>query len=157
MPVNNFKYQSQKLLDCVHSFSHKDKKEEIFLDGENLSFKDMNHIFENETKVSLTQDQKILARIKHCYEHMIKQVENGVPVYGVNTGYGGQASLVVNEGTKEQRLAMAQKISDSIVHVDVSTGPVVPKAITRLAIAIRANMLMKGVSAVCPEDIYKFC
>ncbi len=117
----------------------------------------MHKVAQGQAKVLLTKDSVILKRISRCYEKMIDQVKAGVPIYGVNTGYGGQADWVVNKGSHKNRIARAKKISESIIHVDVSTGPVVPKDITRVAMAIRANMLMKGVSAVRTQDINFYC
>lgn len=149
-------YKNRKLKEIAKNFVN-GPSDPVVISGESFRLDDMHRVGKGKSKISLSADKEIIKRISEGYDQMMNQVKEGVPIYGVNTGYGGQADLVVNKGSVDEKLKMAQKISESIVHVDVSTGPAVPKDITRVAMAIRANMLMKGVSAVRKEDLEMYC
>lgn len=125
----------------------------VVLTGTSLTLGDINTVGRKNAKVIFTDDKKILQRIRSCYQNMIENVENGIPVYGCNTGYGAQASRILINGTKKERIELAKKISEGITHVDVSVGPEFEKDITRGAILIRMNMLMKGLSGIKIKDI----
>lgn len=128
-------------------------KKRVVLSGKNLTIPEMISIARGDAIVEITDDPKILEKINECYERMMNDVKNGVPIYGCNSGYGAQASRVLNSGSEEERVSIAKKISESITHVDVSVGPVFTKDIVRLAMAIRINMLLQGVSAVKLSDL----
>lgn len=125
----------------------------VILSGKNLTIPQMISIAKGIAVVEITKDVKILERVDECYKHMMEDVRNGVPIYGCNSGYGAQASRVLNEGTADERIRIARKISESITHVDVAVGPYFDKDVVRLAMAIRINMLLQGVSAVKLADL----
>lgn len=127
--------------------------ERVVLSGASLTVPEIISVARHNIPVDLTKDSKILGRIQECYEKMIKDVKDGVPIYGCNTGYGARASMVLADGSPEERLDIAKKMSEGIVHVDVSVGPTFEKDVTRGAILIRINMLMQGVSAVKLKDL----
>lgn len=99
-----------------------------------------------EVVFDLSQRQKKL--IKNVREHMLQQVKSGIPIYGATTAYGARNKQVLTEGIQKERLDKATALSKAIIHVDVSTGPPVPRKVTRAAMLIRINMLLSGVSAV---------
>ncbi len=127
--------------------------QDITLSGNNLQLPEIISIAKRTPNVEFTQNKTILERIENCYTHMMSDVKSGIPIYGTNTGFGGQAGHIVANGTPEERLNLARKVSDGVVHVDVSVGPHLPKGVIRAAMAIRINMLMKGVSAVRLSDL----
>jgi phenylalanine ammonia-lyase len=145
------KYQQKSLQDIAREFVQ--EQEEVILTGDSLTISQMSSVLQNFPNIKLSEDNNFESKLRKSYDHMIEQIENGVAIYGVNTAFGGNANLILNKGTKEERLEMAKKISQAIAHVDVSTGPHIPKNITKLAMVIRANMLLKGVSAIKIEDI----
>jgi histidine ammonia-lyase len=125
----------------------------VVLDGKNLSIRDIMSVARTGSTVALTHDSKILQKIKKSHLVMMDDIKKGIPIYGANTGFGGRASHVVNKGTPDERLKMARKISDGIIHVDITTGPEFEQDIVRGGILIRINMLMQGVSAVKSADL----
>lgn len=148
---NHIDYNQKTLKEIIQLLNQRPK--EVVLNGNNLSINEIIAVAFHNTKVSLTKDKKILGRISKSYEKMIQDVEDGVPIYGCNSGYGQQASRVLTQGSKSQRKKIAKQISEGISHIDVSTGPIFEKAIVRAAIVIRVNMLVRGVSAVRIEDL----
>ena len=150
-----FEDNNRSLVDIDKEFSF--LPQEVILTGNNLTLPQILSVARNNASVEFTTDSKVVNRIRECYERMMKDVKDGVPIYGCNTGYGARASMVLTSGTPEERLKTAKKISEGIIHVDVAVGPTFEKDVVRGAILIRINNLMKGVSAVKLEDleIYK--
>ncbi|OGK35944.1 hypothetical protein A3A93_05850 [Candidatus Roizmanbacteria bacterium RIFCSPLOWO2_01_FULL_38_12] len=150
----NYSYSQHNLIE-IDSYIHTLHKE-VTITGNKLTIPEIISVASGKAKTSFTQDKKIIDRIKETYRHMMKDVENGIPVYGCNTGYGARASRVLIDGTKKERVKIAREMSEGIVHVDVSVGPQFDKEVVRSAILIRINMLMQGVSAVKLEDLEKY-
>lgn len=125
----------------------------VTLTGTTLTVPQILTVARKSTKIELIKDKKIRQKISTCYEQMMAQVRQGVPIYGCNTGYGARAEVVLNSGTPDHRLAQAREISESIVHTDISVGPELPIEVTRAAMLIRINMLLNGVSAVRIDDL----
>lgn len=131
-------------------------KEKIVLDGKNLSFGDIILATRHASKIRLTRDRKALGRIEKSYEAMLQNVKDGVPVYGTNSSFGGQAARVHTRGDIARRVESAKAISESLVFLDVGVGPRVPREIVRGAMTIRVNMLMQGVSGVRATALRRF-
>ncbi|MEX0895523.1 MAG: aromatic amino acid ammonia-lyase [Patescibacteria group bacterium] len=138
----------------VQSFQAlKANQSSVVLTGSKLTVSQILAVARNDTPIEFTQNKKITQKIAKTHEKMLEQISNGVPIYGCNTGYGERASVVVNSGSKKERLASARAISEGIVHVDVSVGPRFEKDVVRAAMLIRINMLMPGLSAVKLGDL----
>ncbi len=105
----------------------------------------------NNSKVVFEIPEGIKRRNERIILEKFKQIKEGVPIYGTTTSYGGRAGVVLNIGSAEMRLKKATELSESIVHVDVSTGPKIPKEIVRAALLIRMNMLLPGYSGIRTE------
>ncbi len=148
-------YTSLNLVEIDKSLSNVSRK--VTLKGSDISISDVLSVSKYGAPVVITNNPKVLERIEKSYNKMVKDVKNGVPIYGCNTGYGARASKVVNEGSEDQRMTLARQISEGIAHVDVTVGPEFDKKIARGAMTIRINALMRGFSAVKIEDleIYK--
>ncbi len=125
----------------------------VTVSGTKLTLADMLGVARDGAPVSFTKDRRIIRKVEICYERMMEQVRDGVPIYGCNTGYGARAGVVVNSGTDKERMAQARLISESIVHTDVTVGPELGSDVTRAAMLIRINMLLQGVSAVRISDL----
>ncbi len=125
----------------------------IILDGTTLHVRDIIAVAHQKIPIEFTDNPIVLKRVEESYQRMMQNVIDGVPVYGCNTGYGARAGHVVNEGEASDRILFAQKISKSIVHTDVTVGPILPKEVVRAAMVIRMNMLLHGVSAVKLSDL----
>lgn len=125
----------------------------VVLTGKSLTVQEIIAVARGNAVVEFTKDQKILDRVQECYERMMTDVKNGVPIYGCNSGYGAQAAWVLTEGTSQERIDVARHISEGITHVDVSVGPRFEKDVVRASMLIRINMLLQGVSAVKLSDL----
>lgn len=126
---------------------------DIDLTGKNLTLREIISAANGSPKISITVDSVITERLATTYKRMLDQVMQGIPIYGCNSGYGGRAGNIVNNGSTKKRLHNAKLISESIVHTDVGVGPELPVNIVRAATLIRINMLLQGVSAVKISDL----
>lgn len=147
--MNN--YCSESIVEIDRSISN--YPSQVTLSGNSLTIPEILAVARQNTPLKLTSDSIILEQIQTCYDQMIQDIESGIPVYGCNTGFGGRAGHVVANGTPEKRLALSKKISEGTVHIDIGVGPIFEKEITRAAMLLRINMLMKGVSAVRLSDL----
>lgn len=116
--------------------------------SDKLAISDVINLAYTDSSVQLKLSKSHQQKINTVHQKMLEQVADGTPIYGTTASYGGRASLVLNQGQKDQRLDAAQKLSEAIVHVDVSTGKPLPKPLTRAAMLIRLNMLLSGHSAI---------
>ena len=139
-------YSHLNLIEIDQLINSKCKR--IILTGKNLTLNEINAIGCQPVKIEFTKDKQIISRVKTCFEKMMIDVCNGVPIYGCNTSYGARASRILTHGSSKKRINTAKEISNSIIHVDVSVGPLFEQEIIRSAILIRINMLMNGVSGV---------
>ena len=125
----------------------------VTLDGRSLSLAAVRAVAREGTPAHLTADPAVRQRMDECFAWMMADMGGGVPVYGCNSGYEAQASVVLNAGEEPDRFAMAGRVSRAIALVDVGVGPPLPRDVVRAGILIRANMLLHGVSAVRYEDV----
>src|SRR3990167_1262541 len=95
--------------------------------SQGLNLASIISVGQGKSKVALNISGKFRERFKIVREKILEQVSSGVPIYGTTTSYGGRANLILNKGSEEERKKNATKLSQSIVHVDVSTGPAIPK------------------------------
>lgn len=145
------KFREASLVEIEAYLSERHKH--IIIEDGALTIPHILSVARHNAGVDITSDTKILQKIQNCYEKMMHDISVGVPIYGGNTGYGARASNVLTDGANTERIAMAKKISEGIAHVDVSVGPLFEKEVTRAAMLIRINMLMRGVSAVKIDDL----
>src|SRR5215472_3819966 len=68
---------------------------EVVLGERPLEPRDVLAVARQQTPVRFTDNPDVLRRIAACHERVMQDVAEGVPVYGLNTGYGGQAGRVI--------------------------------------------------------------
>ncbi len=130
---------------------------EVVLGERTLSPRDVVAVARHQTPVRLTTSRDVLDRIEVCHERVMRDVAEGVPVYGLNTGYGGQAGRVIVDGTDDARLWVSRAISEAIAAIDVSVGPPFEVDVVRAGILVRINMLLGGVSGIKVGDLDLLC
>lgn len=126
----------------------------VVLTGERtLSLANIVAVAKHDVPVNIKPSSEIKQKSEMIFKQMLSQVQDGVPIYGTTSAYGGQASRVLTDGTRQKRVKDATALSNAIVHVDVSTGDPLPKELTRAAMLIRTNMLLTGHSAIRFEQL----
>lgn len=112
-----------------------------FINAEELTFKQVAEIINNNYKLALSDDAK--ARIQKCRDYLDKKMENqSKPIYGVTTGFG---SLCDHSISKED-LSTLQK--NLVMSHACGTGDLVPKDIIRLMLLLKVQSLSYGNSGV---------
>lgn len=129
------------------------KPAEVVLGERPLEPRDVLAVARQKTPVRFTDNPEVLGRIAACHERVMQDVAKGVPVYGLNTGYGGQAGRVIVDGSEDARLWVARAISEAIVAIDVSVGPPFDVDVVRAGMLLRINMLLGGASGVKLGDL----
>lgn len=85
---------------------------------------------------------EVRTRMTNGVDALTKALSEGTPIYGVNTGFGLNATEAIHAPDLQLRLAR---------YLDVGSGPPAPFTVARGAILARAHVLAKGYSAVRPE------
>ncbi len=108
--------------------------------GDMKTLDDVVDIARNGNKLVFGQDAK--DRMNRCQEMVSKLVEEGEKIYGVTTGIGELASVLL---TPEKGLELQKKI---IFSHSASIGDELPQEEVRAAMSCRANVWTKGHSGL---------
>lgn len=115
----------------------------VDFDGESLNIADVCAVAEGRARCGIAPSA--LARAESSRKMFEETVRQGVPVYGVTTGYGEMVYMLVDT-SKEVELQTNLVLSHS-----AGTGPAFPEDEARAIVAARLNALSKGYSAVRPQ------
>ncbi len=98
-------------------------------------------------KISGTLDDKTRARVRASADVVRKIVEKGVPVYGVNTGFGPLCTTRISaEGTRELQRNILKSHS-------VGVGPPVEEEVARLMLVLKLHALARGFSGASEKTL----
>jgi MIO-dependent L-tyrosine 2,3-aminomutase len=115
----------------------------VEFDGEKLDIDGVRRVAEDRARAAL--EQSTLDRVGTSRAQFEDMVRQGVPVYGVTTGYGEMIYMLVGT-SKEVELQTNLVRSHS-----AGVGPLFSENEARAMLAARLNALAKGHSAVRPE------
>jgi histidine ammonia-lyase len=108
----------------------------------NLKCSDLLPVAENQEKIML--NPKSITQIKKVSDFVADLKDSKQPVYGINTGFGALAGVVL----EKNKLIQLQE--NLIYSHSVGSGPNLDKDIVRAAMFLRANMLSKAHSGARP-------
>ena len=114
---------------------------------EPLHLNDIVDVARRDRPVALSPDEEFRAGIRRGRELLERKLAEGEVVYGVNTGFGGNARFVI----PDDELAHHQR--NLLEFLCCGVGEPLPEAAVRAAILLRANALARGLSAVRPVVI----
>ncbi|MEH2327776.1 HAL/PAL/TAL family ammonia-lyase [Nostoc sp.] len=126
----------------VHS-SH----EAVIVGDRNLTVEEVTSVARYGTRVRLTDDLEKLANIQASCDFIRHAVESGEPIYGVTTGFGGMANVVISP----ESAALLQ--NNLMWYHKVGAGKKLPLADVRAAMLLRANSHISGASGIRLEII----
>src|SRR5579875_4116178 len=86
-------------------------------------------------------------RMERHRASLLRQLDGGARIYGVNTGYG--ADSVTSLDRESIRTVQANTLRSHAM----GTGPIVPRELTRGMLLLKANVLAQGYSAVRPAVV----
>src|SRR5229473_8462120 len=118
----------------------------LALTGDNLNLDVAEQILHGQIdRLSLaTEARKGVEKARRCLESLMAA---GATIYGVNTGFGKLANQRIEA---EEVLALQENLLRS--HA-VGMGPLLSIGVSRLALALRIQALVKGYSGVTPALI----
>lgn len=116
------------------------QKEPIVLDGETLSVEQIVAIARGKARIALSP--AVAGRVAASRAALEKKIARQEIIYGVTTGFGGNVNFMIPVAELEEH-------QRNLVHsLNCGTGPAFDVAEVRGAMALRANALVKGFSAV---------
>lgn len=116
----------------------------VSLSLENLTFDQIISVACRGEKVSLSGDPGFREKLQSGRQTLERKLAAGEIVYGVNTGFGGNARCLI----PDDELAHHQQ--NLLEYLCCGTGDALPEEIVRAAILLRANALSRGLSGVRP-------
>ncbi|WP_043268343.1 tyrosine 2,3-aminomutase [Streptomyces sp. CT34] len=119
----------------------------VVFDGENLRMTDVRTVAGRRIRCEVAD--QALTRAAHSRELFEQTVADGIPVYGVTTGYGEMIYMLVDTA-KETELQANLVRSHS-----AGVGPLFSESEARAILAARLNALARGYSAVRPEILQR--
>lgn len=120
----------------------------VDIDGFTLTIEQVHQIAHaqiGEMKLKLTSDS--LKRMQESRDYVFKIVEEGKPVYGINTGFGALSSKHIAQKD------LAQLQVNLIRSHCTGVGRPFSREITRAIMVLRANCLASGFSGVNPDIV----
>ena len=119
----------------------------VYLSRQHLSLDDIMAVARQGQPVALAADEEFRLRIARSRASLERKLRAGEVVYGVNTGFGGNARYVI---PVEE---MAHHQQNLLEFLSCGVGEPLPEEAVRAAILLRANALSRGLSAVRPVVI----
>ncbi|MDZ7671493.1 MAG: histidine ammonia-lyase [Halanaerobiales bacterium] len=111
-----------------------------YINGENLSIKNIDEIIFSDQKIALTEKAK--EKILKSRKTVEKLIEKGEVIYGLNTGFG-------KFSTKKISADKIIKLQENlIISHAAGTGDPLDKKIVKTMILLRVNALAKGYSGI---------
>ena len=106
-------------------FGNPDKT--IIVGDQNLTIDEVVSVARHNSLVRLTENQQVLQGVQASRDYISNAVESGQPIYGVTTGFGGMANVVISP----ESAALLQ--NNLIWFLKVGAGKKLPLADVRAA------------------------
>jgi phenylalanine ammonia-lyase len=119
------------------------------IDGRGLTIAEIARVASG-AEVRLSEKEAVRDRIRQSADFIARAVEEGTPIYGVTTCFGGMADRVIPKSIG------AELQMNLIWSHKAGTGAYLPVADVRAAMLLRANSLTHGVSGIRLELIQRF-
>ncbi|MEA5502851.1 aromatic amino acid ammonia-lyase [Halotia wernerae UHCC 0503] len=100
-------------------------------------------------KVRLSNEQEVLQGVQASCDYIKNAVESGQPIYGVTSGFGGMANVVISPES-------AELLQNNLIwYHKTGSGQRLPLADVRAAMLLRANSHLHGASGIRLEIIQR--
>jgi len=114
------------------------------LRGRDLTLPQIDAIARGRRRLRMTEDPAVLGQMRAARDVVDRAVDDGQRIYGVTTGFGSMAAVPV-----EAELAGTSQ-TNLLSFLATAAGQPIDRRHVRAAMALRANMLLRGVSGVRP-------
>jgi len=115
----------------------------ITINGDSLTVKQVYDVAVNREQVELSEEA--VEKIRKSRDRLVAKLEEGKPIYGVNTGFGS----LLNVSIPQEKIIQLQK--NLIRSHSSGVGEPLPDEHVRAIMVVRANNLSKGYSGVRVE------
>ncbi|WP_373525985.1 histidine ammonia-lyase [Nostoc sp.] len=132
----------QNVFPFVHS-----SNDAVVVGDRYLTIEEVISVARYGTQVRLTDKEETLANIQASCDFIHHAVASGNPIYGVTTGFGGMANVVISP----ESAALLQ--NNLMWYHKVGAGKKLPVADVRAAMLLRANSHITGASGIRLELI----
>jgi len=123
--------------------------ETVILRGDNLTIDEVVRVARHGAQVLLTNEDDVLQHIKASCDFIAHAVEAGEIIYGVTTGFGGMANVMIASDYA------AELQNNAIWYHKSGAGRRLPIADVRAGMLLRANSHLCGVSGIRFEIIQR--
>lgn len=119
----------------------------VILDGSSLTIKQIAATARSADPVRVGLDPVSVVRMEESVRVLEKHLADGVPIYGVTTGFGDSSHrrVAVENAAELQRNLIRYHLN--------GVGPFARRDVVRATMLIRANSLARGDSAIRPEVV----
>lgn len=118
----------------------------IVVNGNNLRIEDIVNVARHGMKIEI--DEEALKKVEESRKIIENVIEEGTPIYGVNTGFGELANVRIDN-------AEIKELQKNLVRSHAcGVGEPLPEEVVRAMMLLRLNSLLKGYSGVRKELIY---
>lgn len=121
----------------------------VVLRGDSLTIGEVVHVARHGAQVRLTSDADVLRKVQASCEYIANAVEHGEIIYGVTSGFGGMANVLIS---REEATDLQNNL---LWFLQAGAGRRLADADVRAAMLIRANSHLHGASGVRLELIQR--
>ncbi|MBU7583827.1 MAG: aromatic amino acid lyase [Nostoc sp. TH1S01] len=135
----------------AHSLSAfvKNSDKTVVVGNRNLTIDDVANVASYGAIVRINDSPDIFQRVQASCDYIRNAVESGEPIYGVTSGFGGMAHVVISP----ESAALLQ--NNLMRYHKVGAGKRIPIADVRAAMLLRANSHLHGASGIRFELIQR--
>ena len=114
-----------------------------------LTINDVVKVARYDAQVCLTDQDEVLQRVQASCDYIANAVASGQPIYGVTSGFGGMANVVISP---EQATLLQNNLMQ---YHKVGAGRMLPLTDVRAAMLLRLNSHLQGASGIRFELIQR--
>ncbi len=141
--------QSQLTTNLDQRFSNSLAEGEIMIGDQPLNIDQVAQVARYGAKVLITETEEVLQKVQASCDWVAEAVASGEPIYGVTSGFGGMANVVISPD-------LAQELQNNIMRYHkVGAGQRLSLADVRAAMLLRANSHLHGASGIRLELIQR--
>ncbi|WP_445628476.1 HAL/PAL/TAL family ammonia-lyase [Nostoc sp. DSM 114167] len=121
----------------------------VVVGNQDLTIDDVASVSRHGVQVRLTDNRDVVQGVQASCDYISNAVESGQPIYGVTSGFGGMANVVISP----ESAALLQ--NNLIWYHKTGAGQKLPLADVRAAMLLRANSHLHGASGIRLELIQR--
>ncbi|MBN3944681.1 MAG: aromatic amino acid ammonia-lyase [Nostoc sp.] len=121
----------------------------VIVGNQDLTIDEVASVSRHGVQVRLTDNRDVVQGVQASCDYISDAVESGQPIYGVTSGFGGMANVVISP----ESAALLQ--NNLIWYHKTGAGQKLPLADVRAAMLLRANSHLHGASGIRLELIQR--